>query len=188
MTYEKCFDVFEPIFPDLLELVENAFSIHYELHRNEIEVITCRTRSSEINDRIVAGLPRLMESIGNVEIIRYHGVRMIRVPGTCILRIKKLDSLGRAAYRHTHASLLFDNNMVISELPTEDRLYFGYVLDNPTEELRDVLIAAPSRGEFEPADWMIKVNEELAKQGQFFRRQSVSTLEPKLIPKIAHRK
>lgn len=188
MTYEDGFGMFEPILSDLAGIVEDAFAEHYTMHAKEAEVITSRTRASELNDRIVAGLLRTAGVLGETHLIRHRGARIIRLPGKCLIRVKKLDAQGRAAYHHTRSSLSFDNNLLVPDLPVEDRLYFGYVVDPVFHELVDVVIAAPAEGPSEPAKWVIRVYEELASQSQFFRRDAVASLEPQLLPKISRKK
>jgi len=147
----------KPMYPLLERIVREGFKDYFAECRDALFKHTSRTRSTAVNDDIVALASQILPGLGFIE-RSVKGRRLFEFGDKFILHFKKLDRRMRHSNYPTLFALEFDKQAEIPGIiASTPRLIVGYVLNQFKTEIESVHITCPAG---KGVDWSIDVTFE----------------------------
>jgi hypothetical protein len=154
--------VFESVFSDSVR--------HYHvLHKDELLVVSGRSKAALINDYIYDGLRRKLGDQPGWEFIESRKGRFIGYNSQLLIRVKKLRKAGpnkSPCVNKTDAALTFHTQQNMDLLPHRAvNAYLGYVLNSESGTVDEIAFLCPNeRGAIA---WMVEVNGQAQRSIDF---------------------
>ncbi|MGA2480023.1 MAG: hypothetical protein ABSG63_14825 [Spirochaetia bacterium] len=120
---------------------------YYDLHREELLVVSPRSKAALINDYIFAGLKGRLGELPGFQFIDDRRGRFIGHESRLLIRVKKLKKFGGKkvpSVNRTISATLFNTQRSLELLPFKaTNAYLGYVLNTESGMLDEIAFLCP---------------------------------------------
>ena len=157
----ECKDIIDTFGDEINECFHKGFQHFIDLHIDELNEISNRTRANYINDYVFAQLEETFEGKEGFTFIKEGVKRYIGFKNIFLIKVKKLNKSLKASFIKTQNATSFQCQEELDIFPSAKHLYLGYILNKNGIGIQRVVFVCPN---LEGYDWYMDVEPTEIKQ------------------------